>query len=251
MNCCTSSIPRALSLIPSAAWGVRGGGIAVNLFVPGTARLALPAGDVTLESKTRFPVDGDVTLTLQMAKAARFPLSIRVPGWCRTCTVTAAGQTWRAATNGYVDIDRTWSPNDQVTVRLDLTPSILEGGPTYPDQIAVQRGPQVLAADERLNPGSSPWTTDLWLTGLASTSPTLRDASCSLPSKWVGTQAYAVPGYFGNAALGKRPVESHSRPVSRCGTARRRISRLAATPVTFRCRARLRNRQISPATRRT
>ena len=218
MNCCTSSIPRALSLIPSAAWGVRGGGIAVNLFVPGTARLALPAGDVTLESKTRFPVDGDVTLTLQMAKPARFPLSIRVPGWCRTCTVTAAGQTWTGGSkNGYVDIDRTWSPNDQVTVRLDLTPSILEGGPTYPDQIAVQRGPQVLAADDRLNPGSSPWTTDLWLTGLASTAPTLRDAAASLPSKWVGTQAYAVPGYFGNAALGRRPVDLILVPLADAG----------------------------------
>ena len=35
VSCCTSSVPRGLTLIPSAAWGVRNGGIAVNLFVPG------------------------------------------------------------------------------------------------------------------------------------------------------------------------------------------------------------------------
>jgi uncharacterized protein len=217
VNCCTSSIPRALSLIPSAVWGVRGSGIAVNLFVPGTARLTLPSGEVTLESRTRFPVDGDVTLTVRTARAARFPLSIRVPGWCRSCTITAAGQTWTAGSNGYVEIDRTWSPNDQVSVRMELTPAILEGAPTYPDQIAIQRGPQVLAADDRLNPGSTPWTNDLWLTGLASTALTLRDATAALPAKWVGTQAYAVPGYFGNAALGKRPVDLILVPVSDAG----------------------------------
>jgi len=217
VNCCTSSVPRALSLIPSAAWGVRSGGIAVNLFVTGTARLTLPTGDVTLESKTRFPMDGDVMLTLRMARASRFPLLIRVPGWCRSCTVTAAGRTWPAGTSGYVEIDRTWSPNDQVSVRMDLTPSILDGGPTYPDQIAIQRGPQILAADDRLNPGSSPWTTDLWLTGLASTTFTLRDATASLPAKWIGTQAYAVPGYFDNAALGRRPVELILVPLADAG----------------------------------
>lgn len=217
VSCCTSSVPRALSLIPSAAWGVRGGGIAVNLFVPGTVRLALPAGAVTLESKTRFPVDGDVTLTLRLEHAARFPLSIRVPDWCRSYSVTAAGRSWTAGNDGYVEIDRLWNSNDQVTVRFDLSPTLLDGGPTYPDLIAVQRGPQVLAADDRLNPGSSPWTTDLWLTGLASRTLTLRDAAAALPANWVGTQAYAVPGYFGNTALGKRPVELILVPLADAG----------------------------------
>jgi DUF1680 family protein len=217
VNCCTSSIPRALSLIPLAAWGVRNAGIAVNLFVPGTVTLAIPTGDVTLVSTTRFPVDGEVTLDLKLAKAARFPLAIRVPQWCKKSEVTAGGTTWSHATNGYITIDRTWQDKDRVTILMDFSPTVITGAPTYPDAVAVERGPQLLVADEKLNPGSSPWTTDLWLTGLASTSLTLRDASASLPAKWIGKQAYGVPGYFGNAALGKRSVELILVPLADAG----------------------------------
>jgi DUF1680 family protein len=217
VNCCTSSVPRGVSLIPLAAWGIRRGGVAVNLFVPGTVRLTLPAGEVTLESKTRFPIEGDVSLTVRVAKPARFPLSIRVPAWSRRVEVTAAGRTFSEPRDGYIEIDRTWNTNDHVTIRMDLTMSVLDGSPTYPDQIAVQRGPQILAADDRLNPGSSPWTSDLWLTGLASATPQLRDADGSLPEKWSGSQAYAVAGYFGNAALGKRPVDLILVPLADAG----------------------------------
>ena len=158
-----------------------------------------------------------MALTVRVTKPTRFPLSIRVPAWSRQFAVTAAGKTWTDARDGYIEIDRTWETNDRVTVQMDLTTSIIDGGPTYPDEIAVQRGPQVLAADDRLNPGSSPWTTDLWLTGLASATPVLRDATASLPEKWTGTQAYAVPGYFGNSALGKRPVDVILVPLADAG----------------------------------
>jgi DUF1680 family protein len=217
VSCCSSSVPRALTLIPSAAWGIRNGGIAVNLFVPGTARLPLPQGDVTVEAATRYPVDGDVTLTLRMSSPMRFPLSVRVPSWSRTLRATTGGRDWTDVRDGFVEIDRTWKDGDTVSVRIDLTPVVISGAPTYPDLVAVQRGPQVLAADERLNPGVSPWMNDLWLAGLATTEVTLRDASASLPSEWKGTQAYTVDGYVGNAQLGRRPMPLVLVPIADAG----------------------------------
>lgn len=217
VSCCTSSIPRGLTLVPSAAWGVRDGGVAVNLFVPGTARLAVAGGEVTVTSATRFPVDGDVTLTIGVKSPARFPVFVRVPAWSRGVTVVAGGREWTAARDGYVAIERTWHDGDAVAVRLDLTPTVISGGPTYPDRVAVRRGPQVLVADERLNPGSQPYMSDLWLAGLASTNVTLRDRSASLPKGWKGTQAYAVDGYFGNAALGRTSVELVLVPIADAG----------------------------------
>jgi len=217
VSCCTSSIPRGLTLIPSAAWGVRRGGVAVNLFIPGSVRLSLPAGEVTVVSTTRFPAEGDVTLDLRTPKSARFPLSIRVPAWCRKLEVTAAGKTWADAREGFVEIDRTWNDKDQVKIKIDLTPSLVPGGPAYPDHVAVRRGPQVLAADERLNPGAAPWMSDLWLTGIADAEPVLRDAKSSLPAKWRGTQAYGTQGYFGNAALGKTTIDLVLVPIADAG----------------------------------
>lgn len=217
VSCCSSSVPRALTLIPSAAWGVRNGGIAVNLFVPGTATLAFAGGEVSLKSETRYPVDGDVTLTLRMASPMRFPLLVRIPSWSKSMTVTAGGRDWTSARDGYIEIDRTWTDGDTVTVRVDLTPIVISGAPAYPDRVAIQRGPQVLAADERLNPGASPWMNDLWLAGLATADVALRDASASLPKDWKGTQAYAVDGYFGNAQLGRRPMTLVLVPIADAG----------------------------------
>ena len=217
VSCCASSVPRALTLIPSAAWGVRNRGIAINLFVPGKARLTLPGGDVSLQSSTRYPVDGDVTLALRMASPMRFPLSVRVPSWSKGLTVTVGGRMWTNARDGFVEIERLWKDGDTVDVRVDLVAAVVSGAPTYPAHIAIQRGPQVLAADERLNPGASPWMNDLWLAGLATTDVRLRDASASLPKEWRGTQAYAVDGYFGNAELGKTPMTLVLVPIADAG----------------------------------
>ena len=216
VNCCTSSVPRGLSLIPSAAWGTRGGGVAVNLFVPGKATLALPSGDVTIESSTRFPLDGDVTLVVHPASPAQFPIAIRVPSWCRKLVASVAGTTYAEARNGFVEIERTWTDGDQVKVTIDLSPALISGSPTYPDAVAVRRGPQILAADERVNPGPL-WTSDVWMAGIASTDPTLGDAAASLPHDWKGTQAYTVKGYVGNAALGKRPTDLVLVPIADAG----------------------------------
>ena len=217
VSCCTSSIPRGLALVPSAAWGVRGDGVVVNLFVPGKVRLPLPSGEVTLVSTTRFPAAGDVTVEVRTAKARRFPLAVRVPAWSRKIAVTAGGKAWTEARDGYVEIDRTWTDEDQVKIQLDMTPALVPGGPAYPEHVAVRRGPQVLAADERLNPGKGAWMNDLWLTGVASAEPELRDAAAGLPAQWRGGQAYAIGGYFGNAGLGKEPLEVVLVPVADAG----------------------------------
>ena len=45
-----------------------------------------------VRSTTRYPVDGDLTLALEMASPMRFPLSVRVPSWSKAITVTAGGR---------------------------------------------------------------------------------------------------------------------------------------------------------------
>ncbi len=215
VSCCTSSVPRGLALIPQAAWGERRGGIVVNLYVSGAVRLRVGGSEVSLVSTTRFPEDGEVTLELKMDKSARFPLSLRVPAWCRDFVVTAGGKRWTGSRGSYLEIDRTWSDSDIVKIQMDLTVQVLPGGPAYPDYVAVQRGPQLLAADERLNRKE-----DLWIAGLAATDTRalqLREPTNRLPGRWVGSQAYTVRGYSGNPALGKKPLELALVPFADAG----------------------------------
>ncbi len=222
VSCCTSSITRGLALLPAIAWGRRGAGIAVNLYVPGRVRLSLPGGEVTLLSTTRYPEDGAVALAVKTPRPVRFPLSLRVPGWSKDFTATVGGEPKTGVPGSYLEIDRTWRDGDVVEVRIDLATEILPGGPAYPDQVGLRRGPQVLAADEAVNPGHDQWMDDLWMAGLADAKPTLLSAPERLPKGWRGTQAYAVAGTFGNEGLGRRPVELTLVPVADAGQNGRR-----------------------------
>ena len=158
-----------------------------------------------------------MTLTVRVASPSRFPLYVRAPSWSPSIEVQAGGRAWTGVRDGYVEVDRTWRDGDTVNVRLDLTPTVVSGGPTYPDRVAVVRGPQLLVADETLNPGAQPYMSDVWQAGLRSTSVSLHDRSSALPKRWHGTQAYGVDGYVGNSALGRSPVELVLVPIADAG----------------------------------
>jgi DUF1680 family protein len=128
--------------------------------------------------------------------------------------VTVAGEKRTGVPGTYLEIERTWNNSDSVQIHMDLTTQVRSGGPTYPDHVAVQRGPLVLAADTTRNPG-----VDVWIAGLAATdAAALELREVAAPSSgWVGSQAYAVRGYTGNSALGKKPVDLVLVPVADAG----------------------------------
>ena len=146
ISCCVSSVPRGIALIPEIMWGRRADGIAINLYNAGQATIPLVDGDkskdVEIACKTNLPTDGKVELTLKSATAMKFPLFIRVPAWAGDVTIPNSTQE-----AGYhrVEID-TAQP---VTLSFDFEPRItrLDGGKSYPNDIGIQRGPQVLCLD--------------------------------------------------------------------------------------------------------
>jgi DUF1680 family protein len=121
--------------------------------VPGHVTVQTGAGEVVIESKTNYPTDGSVALTLRPAKAAKFPLYLRVPAWTAHYTATVAGHKYTGTPGEFLTIDREWKAGDQVDVDLDLTVRVVSGAPSYPFGVAIFRGPQVLALEQSRNPG--------------------------------------------------------------------------------------------------
>lgn len=64
--------------------------ISVNLYTKYTtseATIDTPAaGPVRVQLETKYPDDGVVTLKLQLAKAAAFPVYVRIPSWAKGAT---------------------------------------------------------------------------------------------------------------------------------------------------------------------
>jgi DUF1680 family protein len=190
ISCCVSSEPRGISMIPQIAWGARGGGAVVVLYVPGRVNMPTSTGNLEIDVDTRYPADGSVQLTLHPAQAGRFPLYLRVPKWTAHYVATVNGKQYVGRPGEFLALDREWKPGDQVNVAMDLTPRVFIGGPSYPYSVAIARGPQILALEEAVNQD----VVDLQAAGPRTTEVKFADAESKLPLRWQGTQAYRFDG---------------------------------------------------------
>jgi hypothetical protein len=212
LNSASSGIERAISLLPRMAWGRRNDAVAVNFYFAGKAEVPLIPGvkpfSVALHVETRFPSDGAVTLRVAPSLPARFPLELRVPSWCGRFTATLAGRSYNGRPGEYLRIERQWTDAATVEIRMDMTPRVVDGGPSYPNHVAIVRGPQVLALDDALTPVS-----DLWLAGIALTA----DRTVILKPQPGPTQAWLLEGYTGNERLPHRPAKLVLAPFAEAG----------------------------------
>jgi len=146
INCCVSSEPRGISMIPQLAWGSRAGGVAVLFYVPGRVTV----DGITIDVKTPYPAEGSAVLTVNPAKAARFPLFLRVPAWTARFAATAGGQTYQGAPGQFLAIEREWKPGDRVELTLDMPIHRVLANDAVEDdrgRVALERGPIVFCAE--------------------------------------------------------------------------------------------------------
>ncbi len=150
INCCVSSEPRGISMIPQLAWGARNGGVAINFYTPG--RVSGKWGSI--ESTTDYP-NGNGTVELKVNASTQFPIFLRVPAWTTSFTAEVGGRKYSGKPGEYLEINRAWRSHERIKVSMDMTVRVLPGAPTYNQSLAIARGPQVLALEESLN-GSLP-----------------------------------------------------------------------------------------------
>ncbi|HEY4300220.1 MAG TPA: beta-L-arabinofuranosidase domain-containing protein [Candidatus Didemnitutus sp.] len=156
-QCCLSSGPRGVALIPTFAVATDGDGVVVNLYDDGRASLVLRDGTaVALAADTLYPADGGIRLTLTPAQSHGFSLKLRIPAWCRDASarVNGAGVPLARGADGYAAIRREWRAGDTVELQLPLRARVVLGDHLEAGRAAILYGPLVLAADEALLAGT-------------------------------------------------------------------------------------------------
>jgi DUF1680 family protein len=152
-NCCLSSGPRGIALIPIFAASTDADGLVVNLYEAGTAALRLHDGTaVTLITETQYPASERIRITVNPAIKKEFTIKVRIPAWCRAASFTAAGQKAEPhlGPDGYAAIKRLWTPGDQLDLNFPMEPRVIVGDHLNQGNAAVLYGPLVLAADDAL-----------------------------------------------------------------------------------------------------
>ena len=193
-SCCLSSIPRGISLIPDVVWGKINGTFSILMVESGVVTDTITAENhsrvaLTIESSTKFPLEGSVKYTIAPSSANKFGLNFRVPEWAKNYTATVGKNIYKGISGSLLNINRIWSKNDIVDVHFEMPVEVISGGKSYPGRIALKRGPQVLAVDKLLNTELE----SLKGVNFKSINLELTDGRKLLPSDWSWKQAYQVP----------------------------------------------------------
>ncbi len=190
ITCCMSSIPRGISMIPLFANGTMEGKPSF-LFYRSGEYTAMLAGQkkISFNMTTDFPVNGDVSITVISAQPSKIPVMFRKPYWAADFVIKVNGEDQATDGKEAAFIDRLWTKGDKISITFKMPLVLLNGGKSYPGNIAFQRGPQVLAYDQSLN------KTELKSVYINGKDTTLTDASNALSSPWIGMQAYFINSY--------------------------------------------------------
>lgn len=197
ITCCQSSVPRGIALIPRFTFGNINNRPTVLLYEPAIYKdkvitTTKNTMDVTLKLEGNFPESGNFVLSVTGSKAAIFPITLRVPEWCINYKAQVGGKIYKGTSNQFVTIKKNWNPGEKILISFEMPVTIIAGGKSYPNQIAFQRGPQILAADKSLNADN---VNDLFSNSGINTviaKTYLKNENQVLPGNWIGKQAYSI-----------------------------------------------------------
>ena len=149
-RCCQHNVSHGWPYYAEHLWlATAGNGLAAVLYADSIVRAKVGDGrDVTVEEWTDYPFDEKVEFMIELdgndrekSGPVRFPLYLRVPGWCDSLTLTVKGEAAPLDVKpaSYIKIDRDWMHGDMVRIDFDadvrMTRWIENGG-----SVSIHRG---------------------------------------------------------------------------------------------------------------
>jgi DUF1680 family protein len=155
--CCPPNLMRLLSSWRQYLATSDDAGVQLHQYATADLAAATAAGPVRLSMRTDYPWQGRVTVHIGQTPDEPWTLSLRVPGWCGSATLTGPDGTVPAAT-GVVALSRQWRAGDTVTLDLDLPVRVTTPDPKVDAVrgcVAVERGPLVYCVESADAPAGS------------------------------------------------------------------------------------------------
>lgn len=156
LNCCSVNAPRGLGMLTE--WAVtRTGenGLSVNYRGPMKVRTRLCDGtEIGLVQETRYPLDGEICLRLELENPKEFPLSIPLPSWAEESRVPCSVNGERIKDSiriGTRSISRVWNNGDVVVTSIPMELRYTPGDLEQSGRMSLYRGPVLLAYDVAWN----------------------------------------------------------------------------------------------------
>ncbi|MHC4206772.1 MAG: discoidin domain-containing protein [Planctomycetota bacterium] len=142
-RCCQHNTGHGWPYYAEHLWlATPGNGLAAVLYAP--CKVTAKVGDgteVTIIEKTRYPFAEDIEFTIKTNKPVKFPLYLRVPGWCKKPEVTMNKKMLEMYSPGsYIEINREWTDGDKVKLNFPMKIT-LRTWKENQNSVSVDRGP--------------------------------------------------------------------------------------------------------------
>lgn len=143
-SCCPTSYCRFLPQLGTFCWS-RDGAREYRLNIPASG--CADFGTAAFEVGGSWPNSGRIPI--KVVRGGPFILSVRIPGWCRNCSLLLNGTPVTASpSDGYISIEREWHPGDILQLDLPLHVDIVRANSKVTSdagRVALMRGPVVYA----------------------------------------------------------------------------------------------------------
>lgn len=142
-GCCISNLHMGWPKFVSGLWKrAASGGLAAVAYAPCAVETEVAGRRVRIHEETAYPFGDDIALTMRLDAPARFPLLLRMPGWCAAPEVRVNGEPTPAQPGAFVTVERAWSDGDTVTLRFPMQIAL---STWERNAVGVERGPLVYA----------------------------------------------------------------------------------------------------------
>ncbi len=172
--CCPPNIMRMVASVQNYFATIDKKGLQLHLYDNAVIHVSneeTPFHGASLKIETKYPWDGLIRITIKKAPQIACQLSLRIPKWVSTYTVTMNGQVEEQGCEGgkYVVLDKIWTESDVIELQLPMEARFVSANPYIESdggRVAITRGPlvycfegidqgkSVQVADIRVAPGS-------------------------------------------------------------------------------------------------
>lgn len=176
--CCPSNIARLIPQVPGMTYAFDDKNLYVTFYAKSSTQAPINGNPVKISQETQYPNSGEVTLTIDPERKAKFALHLRIPTWAQgkqfvpgdlysyvgnstePWLISINGQKYsnRGLNKGFVVIEREWQPGDKIELKF---PMPLQANRSHTavaanrDRIALTRGPLVMCAEGIDNGGAT------------------------------------------------------------------------------------------------
>jgi len=145
-RCCQHNVAMGWPWFVEHLWmAAAGDGLVAFMYAPCKVIAKVGNGEeITIIEDTNYPFETNVKLTLQTNGLVKFPLYLRVPGWCKDFEVWINNEKIEIIPNpgAYVCINREWNNGDEVNIMMPESLKVTKW-PKFGGAVSISRGPLI------------------------------------------------------------------------------------------------------------